>query len=93
VWNNKDKSWQFKLSEAVKTVYRDSLLTPRLVFFVTLETDFDFLIRTIFIETVDLFSSECVRIPFESKVEHDIDKISISSKLVFKNYGLKVIHE
>jgi hypothetical protein len=93
IWNNKDKSWQFKLSEAVKTVYRDSLLTPRLVFFVTLETDFDFLIRTIFIETIDLFSSEYVRIPFESKVEHDIDKISISSKLVFKNYGLKVIHE
>ena len=92
-WNGLDKVWEFKLSDAVKAVYSDTLLAPKLVFFVTLETDFDFLIRTIFIETIDLFSSASVVVPFESKVEYTIDKISISSKLVFKNYGLKVIHE
>jgi hypothetical protein len=61
-----------------------------LVFFVTLETDFDFLIRTIFVDSVDLISSKQISVPFTTKIEKRIDKISISSKLVFKTYGLKI---
>jgi len=90
VWNGPLECWEFSLNESVKAVYNDSLLIPKLVFFVTLETDFDFLIRTIFVDSVDLISSKHISVPFTTKIEKRIDKISISSKLVFKTYGLKI---
>jgi hypothetical protein len=93
VWNGKDRCWDFSLSPAIKVVYSDSLLAPKLVFFVTLETDFDFLVRTIFVETINLMSSEKLSVPFTTNFEQHSDKVSISSKLVFKTYGLRIIHE
>lgn len=93
VWNGIDNCWEFSLSPAIKTVYSDSLLAPKLVFFVTLETDFDFLVRTIFVETIDLMSSEKISVPFTTNFEQDSNKVSISSKLVFKTYGLRIINE
>ena len=92
-WNGLTLCWDFRLNPSIKAVYSDSLLVPKLVFFVTLETDFDFLVRTIFVDTVDLMSSEKISVPFTSKIEHQSNKVSISSKLVFKTYGLRVIHE
>jgi len=89
-WNFKDKVWNFSLSQVFKQEY-NSILAPHLVFFVTLENDSDFLVRTIFIATQDMLDSVCVTVPFESLLELDINKIAISSKLVFKNYKLKVI--
>lgn len=93
VWNGPNACWDFNLSASTKAVYSDTALVTKLVFFVTLETDFDFLVRTIFIETLDLISSEKVSIPFTTKIEHKSDKVSISSKLVFKTYGLKIIND
>jgi len=92
-WNSLEKSWEFSLDEKSRKHYGETMLVPKLVFFVTLESDFDFLIRTIFIDSLDLISSEKVSVPFESNIEHKIDKISISSKLVFKSYGLRIINE
>lgn len=89
-WNGPNNCWDFSLNASVKAVYSDSLLVPKLVFFVTLETDFDFLIRTIFVDSVDLISSEKISVPFTTKIEKRVDKISISSKLIFKTYGLKI---
>lgn len=89
-WNGPNGCWDFSLNESVKAVYSDSLLVPKLVFFVTLETDFDFLIRTIFVDSIDLISSEKISVPFTTKIEKRVDKISISSKLIFKTYGLKI---
>ena len=91
-WNGPLECWEFSLNDSVKAVYSDSLLIPKLVFFVTLETDFDFLIRTIFVDSVDLISSKQISVPFTTKIEKRIDKISISSKLVFKTYGIKIIN-
>jgi hypothetical protein len=91
-WNSLKKEWQFSLSDEFK-LQSDKVLTPKLVFFVTLETDFDFLIRTIFIDTQDLISSKYLPIPFISVVENKIDKISISSKLVFQTYKLRIVNE
>lgn len=91
-WNHPEKSWEFSLDDKAKKHYGETMLVPKLVFFVTLESDFDFLIRTIFIDSLDLISSEKISIPFESKIESKIDKISISSKLVFKSYGLRIIN-
>lgn len=87
-WNNVDNAWYFYLSSDVKNSHTDT----HLIFFATLETDFDFLIRTIVIN-VDNITSGKVKIPFESNFEHKIDKISLSTKNVFKSYKLKVIHD
>lgn len=87
-WNKNDKCWSFGLNRDVGEY--DELLAPKLVFFVTLENDFDFLVRTIFIDLQELLSSKEIRVPFESNVENKIEKISISSKLVFKSYGLRI---
>ena len=91
-WDLPNNCWRFSINKDV-TSDHDTVLAPKLVFFVTLENDFDFLVRTIFINLQDLISSESLTIPFESNVERKIDKISISSKLVFKSYSLKVIYE
>jgi hypothetical protein len=91
-WNGPKKTWNFKIDNRVKDYY-DVIVSPKLVFFVTLEDDFDFLIRTIFISLSDLIASDVVSIPFASNIENKIDKISISSKLVFKSYGLRIQHE
>lgn len=91
-WHKPSSSWKFSINKSLTHDY-ESILAPKLVFFITLEHDFDFLVRTIFIDLQDLISSEELSIPFTTNVENKIDKISISSKLVFKTYGLRIIHE
>jgi hypothetical protein len=92
IWNGVKKTWDFKIDPQIKDYY-DVVVAPKLVFFVTLENDFDFLVRTIFISLTDLISSDVISVPFTSNIENKIDKISISSKLVFKSYGLRIQHE
>lgn len=91
-WNGPRKRWEFKLNRAVVGYY-DVIAAPKLVFFVTLEEDFDFLIRTIFINMQDLIlNPEGFYVPFENNLESKLNKISISSKLIFKSYGLRIIN-
>lgn len=92
-WNNLDNKWNFFLGKTVKDSYNAGLLASKLTFFVTLETDFDFLINTIKIDVQDLMSRGKVSIPFSSVFEKDINKISIGTRLIFKNYGLKIVNE
>jgi hypothetical protein len=92
-WNQLAQVWRFKLDSEYKELVNERLLNQKLLFFVTLATDFDFLIRTIPIDVVDLVSEKFVEIPFVSKLEQDIKKISISCKMTFKNYGLRIVHE
>lgn len=92
-WNGPEKCWEFSITNEAKDQYINKVIIPKLIFFVTLESDFDFLIRTIVISSDLLTSSKKVVIPFETDIETKIDKISISSKLVFRTYGLKVIRE
>lgn len=87
-WNAKDSAWYFYLTDGVKNLHTDT----HLIFFITLETDFDFLVRTIVI-SVDSITHGKVKIPFESNFEHKIDTLSMSTKNVFKSYNLKVIYE
>jgi hypothetical protein len=92
IWNGVKSVWEFKLSNAAKERLDDSLVSKNVVFFVILENDFDFLIRTIFIATADLIKKDSVVINFESAFESRIDKISIASKITFRSYGL-IINE
>lgn len=92
-WNKLNKCWNFYLDNEFKKTYNNTILDTQLMFFVTLETDFDFLIRTIFVKISKLLLDNVVSIPFESNLESNINKISISTKNVFKSYKLKVINE
>lgn len=91
VWNGNSRAWRFLLKPGLIDRCKN-LLTPRLVFFVTLEDDFDFLIRSIYIDTEQLSDHEVV-VPFSTDIENKFNKISISTKLVFNTYRLKVENE
>lgn len=91
-WNGKEKQWNFSLSKDCKDKFTSELAPSRLIFFVTLLTDFDFLIRTITIPTNDLLGQDTVTVKFDTQLENKINNISIATKLLFNTYGLKV-HE
>ena len=92
-WDGPNSKWNFYLDNDFKKHYNNTILDTQLMFFVTLETDFDFLIRTIFVKIPLLLAEPILSVPFESTIESKIDKISISTKNVFKSYKLKVINE
>ena len=89
-WNSKIKYWVFNISDECRTFLQS--YTHALVFFVTLENDFDFLIRTIKIKPEDLLAST-IFTPFESTFELNIDKITLTTTKVLKSYGLVITHE
>jgi hypothetical protein len=87
-WNT--TSWTFSISNACRERIKENVTIETIPFFVMLANDFDFLIRTIFINMQDLIALEKIEKPFESRIERDITKISIASKIVFQSYGLKI---
>lgn len=91
-WDGKKKTWTFQLNDHVKK-FINIVLQERAVFFVILEEDFDFLVRTISVRLGELLENDTVEVPFSSELEHDFDKIAIASRMMFKSYGLRIIHE
>ena len=89
-WNNNIKYWVFNIAAECRPFLTSS--TKALVFFITLENDFDFLIRTIKIKPEDLLAAS-VYIPFDSTFESNIDKITLTTTKVLKSYGLVITHE
>lgn len=92
-WDGPNSQWVFSLCGNAANSYDTGISAPKLTFFVTLESDFNFLIRTIILDSQEFISQGSVSIPFCSKFEKDIDKISIGTRLIFKSYKLKVTHE
>lgn len=86
-WNKKLKCWEFSLSKDVKSRLPKNV-NSNAVFFVTLADDFDFLINTIVINVKELANTKTIKIPFSSKIEEQIDKISLSTVRYFNTYGL-----
>lgn len=89
IWNKSKKSWCFQASTSSRARLLSGLAPKKLLFFVMLQDDFDFLIRTIEINTENIISDD-IEIPFISNFEEDINEITISSKLFFESYGLLV---
>jgi hypothetical protein len=87
-WSN--TSWTFSISDECRLRIKENITIETIPFFVMLSNDFDFLIRTIFINMQDLIAFDKIEKPFESRIEQDITKISIASKIVFQSYGLKI---
>ena len=92
-WNQVLQHWEFKLSKHAHKDILEMSTAGKVVFFVTLEHDFDFLVRTIAVNINDLVQVDKFIVPFESKLEMNIEKISISSVRIFKTYGLDIIYE
>lgn len=88
-WNKTDKTWNFKLSKKAKIRIENDVLT-KTIFFIMLKDDFDFLIRSIVIDVKELVENQSITIPFASNVETKIEKISVSSQIIFQSYGLKI---
>ena len=61
-----------------------------LAFFVMLETDFDFLVRTFYIKLHEILKAGKIVYDFESKMEDNSHKLSISTRRFFNSYGLKI---
>lgn len=92
-WNKSKKEWLFFLNKDAELRLRSKIADSKLLFFIILESDYDFLIRTIDIDANELCSSLCVGVPFQSNIENAIDKISVSTKLTFESYGLRINNE
>jgi hypothetical protein len=91
-WSAETKHWKISFSDVGKRIMLAKRISVKnLVFFVVLENDFDFLIRTIIL-SVDSLLKEDQYFPFESKLENQIDNISIVSRKVFETYGLIKIY-
>lgn len=92
VWNHYNSQWEFEL----ETSYRDKLrtlgLNTTLSFFIALDRNVNFLVRTIKIDMRQLTTTPKVVVPFTTEAERDLSTISISSKRFFDSYGL-VAHE
>ena len=89
-WSPNENMWIFLISNKVRQQYYDNVYPMEiLTFFITLETDFDFLVRTITINIKDLVLDK-VCVPFITSTEEKIDNISISTKSLFSSYGLTI---
>ena len=89
-WDNTQKQWTFYVTDLGRESLDGAKYDSTLVFFFMLETDFDFLIRTVYIKLHDILKAGKLVYSFESKFESQIDIISISTKRFFDSYGLKI---
>jgi hypothetical protein len=89
-WNSKGNEWIFSVSPACKKRLVNGVADSHLVFFITLADDYNFLIRTIILDSSIILSAKKLCIPFSESIESQINKISIATKLVFQSYGLTV---
>jgi len=89
-WDESGKQWVFVISDNCRQQLKiASIVVKNLIFFITMDSDLNFLIRTIALNPADLILDK-ITIPFESIMEANIDKLALSTKIVFSSYGLKI---
>lgn len=92
-WNKGVYGWNFYLTPDAKSRLREEGLAQYLAVFISDANDLNFLYRIIYIDASLLLMKEKVYHPFVVKEEHDIEKITVSSKLVFETYGLTIVYD
>jgi len=85
-----DQQWEFSITDLGRKVLSGSMYDNTLIFFLVLESNFDFLIRTFQIRIHDLLKSDKISYNFENNKEYSIDNIAIVTKKMFTKYGLKI---
>lgn len=89
-WNLFKKSWIFKIAESYKLQLKELGLNAQLLFFVTLKTNQNFLIRTISIDIKELINPDVFEVEWETAFETDFSNLSISTRKFFDSYGIQV---
>jgi hypothetical protein len=92
-WHGVNKEWNFLVSATAKGRLNVKLDSAKILFFIILESDYDFLIRTIVIDSQQLLSQNCVGIPFANEIENHIGKLSVASRLIFESQTLRIVNE
>lgn len=92
-WDKPHYGWNFYVNPNAKDRLKDEGLAQRIPVFITFANDLNILVRTINLEASALIFKEKIYIPFDFEIERDISKITISTKLVFETYGLRITHE
>jgi len=92
-WHGPKNEWNFFLSSLAKQRLAARTINSKLLFFVILENDYDFLVRTIELDPAQLFTQVCIGIKFESKLEEQLDKISIATGVMFESTNLRIVNE
>lgn len=87
--NTSTKTWSFVASEQKREELADLDVNFRLRFFVAKNTNFNFLIRELTVDTIDLAQAAGVSIPFVKDIESSDDTIIITSKF-FETYTLEI---
>jgi len=89
-WNKLNRQWIFYVTDEGRKILDGGMYDSTLAFFVMLETDFDFLVRTFYIKLHEILKAGKIVYDFESKMEDNIHKLSISTRRFFNSYGLKI---
>jgi hypothetical protein len=89
-WNKGDKQWVFSVTDEGRKILDGAMYDNTLVFFIILETDFDFLVRTFYIKLHELLKAGKIVYDFESNIEDNIQNLSILTKRLFNKYGLTI---
>jgi len=90
-WEKSKSRWVFSLRESYKKQLRDLGLSSRLLFFVTMNSNVNLLVRSIEIDLKELIGSPAgISIPFSSKFENNIKLINIGTRRFFDSYGLLI---
>jgi hypothetical protein len=93
-WHKPWEKWIFKISKSCAARLQSNVNTQQQVlFFVTLADDLDFLIRDMVINVNDLISKQYLEAEFVSHLEFKIDKISISTQMIFESHGIEIIND
>ncbi len=83
--------WNFSIRESYKKQLKDLGLSSKLLFFVTLDSNVNLLVRTIELDLKDLINStDGISIPFISTIENKIKDINLSTRRFFDSYGLVI---
>lgn len=87
IHNLKDLSWNFKLADKVKKLINADQLQKNLKFYITSESNSNFLIRTLEF-TLESLVNDTVLISFVTEDEKKIKNISIFTKRYFNLIGI-----
>lgn len=90
-WAKFEKQWIFIVSESLrKKYYRDKdSFPPEIVFYISYNNNLDQLLREIKFNPQDLILDKIV-IPFESDLEYEINKLTVSTRRIFQSYSLSI---
>jgi hypothetical protein len=92
-WSGSTKHWIIGLAPDIRaSIIGKHFVTDKLSFFIVLENDFDFLIRSIYVSPYEL-SDKKIYIPFSTKLEERINNIAVVTRKIFNSYGLVKIYE